>query len=277
MPSPPRFTATLSILAALLLAPMAGAAGSLQAQAIKRETVTIEVDGEKVQAYLAEPAGVAFYPGVVVIHEWWGLNGQIKGVADRLAGLGYLAIAPDLYRGKVASETDLAHELMRGLNEDRAVGIIAGAASYLRTLGKTSGRPVGLVGFCMGGRLSLATALKKGGVQAAVMYYGSVETKKTALMPLNAPLLGLFGAEDRGIPVDDVRKFEAALKEAGKTAKIVVYPGVGHGFFNEERPSYDQEAARDAWAQTREFFAGHLKVKSPPRRHRETGQNPAGR
>ncbi len=273
----PRFPALVPTLATLLLVPIVGAAGGLQAQAVKRDTVTLEVDGEKVQAYLAEPAGVAFHPGVVVIHEWWGLNSQIKGVADRLAGLGYVAIAPDLYRGKVASEPDLAHELMRGLNEDRAVGIISRAASYLRTLGKTSGRPVGLIGFCMGGRLSLATALKKGGVQAAVMYYGSVETTKEAVRPLNAPLLGLFAGEDRGIPVDDVKKFEVALKEAGKTAKIVVYPGVGHAFFNEERPSYDKEASLDAWALTKEFFDEHLKVKTPPKRHRETGQDPAGR
>lgn len=226
--------------------------------------VSYEAHDEKVDAYLVRPAAPGFHAGVVVIHEWWGLNGQIKGVADRLARIGYIAIVPDLYRGKVASEPDLAHELMRGLNEDRAVALVKGAADYLRRLDHAPNRPVGTIGFCMGGRLSLAAALKGGDLQAAAMFYGSVETTKEAVAPLVCPLLGLFGRDDRGISEDDVKKFESALKEAGKSARIVVYPGAGHAFFNETRPSYDKEAAQDAWANLQDFLAENLRTGLKP-------------
>lgn len=224
------------------------------------EMVSFEAGGETVQAYLARPqAGDRGTPGIVVIHEWWGLNDQIKSVADRLAREGYLAIVPDLYRGKVADDRALAHELSRGLNEGRAVEIVKRAAGHLRSLGEGDRRRVGTVGFCMGGRLSLAAALGGADVQATAMFYGSVETRREAVEPLRAPLLGIFGDQDRGIPVADVKEFEAALKAAGKVAEIRIYAGAGHGFFNERNPSYDATSAGDAWVRTREFFAKHLK------------------
>jgi carboxymethylenebutenolidase len=224
--------------------------------------VSFKVGDETVQAYLAQPKPAGPHPGVVVIQEWWGLNDQIKGVADRVAALGYAAIVPDLYRGKVAADPELAHELMRGLNETRAVDIIKGAAAYLRGLPGAKDAAVGTVGFCMGGGLSLMAALKGANVQAAAMFYGKVETTADAVAPLRAPVLGLFGADDRGIPVEDVKKFEAALKQAGKDATIVVYPGAGHAFFNQERPSYVPEAAGNAWERLKEFFAKNLNAKA---------------
>ena len=224
----------------------------------KGEMVTLEVGDEKVQAYLSRPPGDGVRPGVVVIHEWWGLNDQIKGVADRLARLGYVAIAPDFYRGKATTDRGYAHEYMRGLSESRAVEIIKEATTYLRTPGGGAHRKVGTLGFCMGGRLSLAAALKGADLQAAVMFYGSVETTPDAVKPLVCPLLGVFGREDGGIPVEEVKKFEAALKAAGKTAEIQIYPGVGHAFFNEDSPGYDETMAGDAWERTRTFFARHL-------------------
>ncbi|MGH9748402.1 MAG: dienelactone hydrolase family protein, partial [Candidatus Polarisedimenticolia bacterium] len=220
--------------------------------------VGFEVDGEKVGAYLARPAGGGAPPGVVVIHEWWGLNDQIKGVADRFASIGYLALVPDLYRGKVPADAGLAHELMRGLNENRAVGIIKGAAAHLRSIDGAKDRRVATVGFCMGGRLSLAAALRGADVQATVIFYGGVETTREAIAPIKAPVLGIFGAADRGIPVEDVKKFEAALKAAGKEATILIYPELGHAFFNEQRPSYDETMAMDAWHRTKNFLGKHL-------------------
>jgi carboxymethylenebutenolidase len=227
--------------------------------------VALEVRGEPVQAYTVRPMRAGLYPGVVVIHEWWGLNSQIKGVADRAAEVGYVAIAPDLYRGKLGTDAGLAHELMRGLNENYAVDVIKSAVGWLRahdakTTRRAPGRemPVATLGFCMGGRLSLATALKGADIQAAVMYYGSVETDPRTLQPLAVPLLGIFGNEDRGIPLDQIKAFEAALKEAGKDATVLVYPGVGHAFFNEERPGYDKEASHDAWERTRTFLSQKL-------------------
>ena len=227
---------------------------------VASEMTSFEAGGEKVGAYLAVQSGAGVRPGMVMIHEWWGLNGQIKRVADRLAALGYAVIVPDLYRGKVADykEPDLAHELMRGLNEDRSVGIAKGAAALLRARAGAPALPVGIIGFCMGGRIALATALKGGDVQAVVMFYGSVETTKEAVAPLGCPLLGLFGKDDRGIPEEDVRKFEAALKAAGKTATIHIYPGVGHAFFNDERPGFEKDVGQDAWANVKDFLAAHL-------------------
>lgn len=251
------------VLFAALVVPAAVSAEPIQ----EGKLVSYKVRDEQVQAYLVRPQRTAAMPGVVVIHEWWGLNDQIKRVTNRLAEEGFVAIAPDLYRGKVGTDAGLAHELMRGLNENYAVDVVAGAVAHLRSIeardrrgpAPTSPRmAIGTLGFCMGGRISLATALSGADVQAAVMFYGSVETSKDALAPLQVPLLGIFGNEDRGIPLDQIRAFQAALKDAGKDATVLVYAGVGHAFFNDDRPSYDREAANDAWERTKAFFRTHL-------------------
>lgn len=251
------------VLFAALVVPAAVSAEPIQ----EGKLVSYKVRDEQVQAYLVRPQRTAAMPGVVVIHEWWGLNDQIKRVTNRLAEEGFVAIAPDLYRGKLGTDAGLAHELMRGLNENYAVDVVAGAVAHLRSIeardrrgpAPTSPRmAIGTLGFCMGGRISLATALSGADVQAAVMFYGSVETSKDALAPLQVPLLGIFGNEDRGIPLDQIRAFQAALKDAGKDATVLVYAGVGHAFFNDDRPSYDREAANDAWERTKAFFRTHL-------------------
>ena len=251
------------VLFAALVVPAAVSAEPIQ----EGKLVSYKVRDEQVQAYLVRPQRTAALPGVVVIHEWWGLNDQIKRVTNRLAEEGFVAIAPDLYRGKLGTDAGLAHELMRGLNENYAVDVVTGAVAHLRSIeardrrgpAPTSPRmAIGTLGFCMGGRISLATALSRADVQAAVMFYGSVETSKDALAPLQVPLLGIFGNEDRGIPLDQIRAFQAALKDAGKDATVLVYPGVGHAFFNDDRPSYDREAANDAWERTKAFFRTHL-------------------
>lgn len=267
----------------VLVPVLACAAGSAAHAATPTPTLAISegvmapigVRGEAVQAYTVHPMRAGLYPGVVIIHEWWGLNSQIKGVADRAAEAGFVAIAPDLYRGKLGTDAGLAHELMRGLNENYAVDVVKSAVGWLRAYDAKAVRrapglemPVGTVGFCMGGRISLATALNRADIQAVVMFYGSVETDPQALRPLAAPLLGVFGNEDRGIPLDQIKAFEAALKESGKDATVIVYPGVGHAFFNEERPGYDKEAAFDAWERTRMFLTEKLvqaqKAPAPP-------------
>ena len=231
------------------------------------EAVTYEVGGETVRAYLARPpktpasrASLAppDVPGLVVLHEMWGLNDQIMGVADRLSRLGYLAIAPDMYRGKLGADPGLAQEMMRALNEDRAVSITKGAIDFLRKLDHASGRPVGTVGFGMGGRISLATALQGADVQATVIFYGKVETTREALAPLKAPLLGIFAGRDAGIPKDDVNKFQAALKASGKDALIILNEGLGHGFMNEERADFEAEYNKDSWIRLRKWLGAKL-------------------
>lgn len=229
------------------------------------QTVSYTVGKDQINAYYARPVPVNAYPGVVIIHEWWGLNDQIKGVADRIAAEGYLAIVPDLFRGKVPTDAGYAHDLARGVNEGWAVTIIEGAANWLRAADAKERRrspgqrmPVGTLGFDYGGRLSLAAALRGADIQAMAMFYGSVETDAKVLEPIAVPVLGIFGNEDRGIPLDQVKAFEAALKADGKKATILVYTGVGHAFFNEERPGYDPDVSIDAWERTTMFLRDSL-------------------
>jgi carboxymethylenebutenolidase len=228
------------------------------------ETVTYQVGRETVRAYLANQRGASDSPGLVVIHAMWGLNDQILGVVDRLSSLGYVVIAPDLYRGRVETDPGLAQELMWGLNEDRAVAIVKGAVDALRRLDGASGRRVGTLGFGMGGRVSLASALRGAEVQATVNVYGGVESNRGALASIKAPLLGMFGARDAGIPVADVKSFEAGLKEAGKDATIFIFNGVGHDFMNDRRADYDPEIAKDAWGRMQDWLAIKLRLDSGP-------------
>lgn len=225
------------------------------------ETVSYASGSETVSGYLVKPEGAGPFPAVVVIHEWWGLNEQVKAEARKLAGEGYVALAVDLYRGRVATSSDEAHELSRGLPEDRARRDLLGAFAYLAGRKDVRAKSIGSIGWCMGGGWSLQLALAEPRLAAAVIYYGRLATDEAALGKLRAPVLGLFGEDDRGIPAASVRDFEAALKKLGKPAAIHLYAGAGHAFANETRPSYRKDAAEDAWAKTLGFFGENLKKK----------------
>src|SRR5262245_40583394 len=266
------------LLAAALAVPIPAAAEPIQ----DGKVVTFKVRSEPVQAYFVRPQKIGPTPGVVVIHEWWGLNDQIKRVADKLAEEGFMAIAPDLFRGKLGTDAGLAHDLERGLNEGYAVEVVTGAVAHLRGIEARERRTplptaprmaVGTLGVGMGGRISLATALSGADVQAAVMYYGSVDASKEALAALQVPLLGIFGNEDRDIPLHQIQAFAAVLKDSGNAGTVIVYPGVGHAFFNEDRPSYDAEAAKDSWDRTKMFLRANLPpggALSPPAKKPQT-------
>ncbi len=226
---------------------------------VARENVRYPSGSETVEGFLARPEGAGPFPGVVVIHEWWGLNEQIKDMAARLAENGYVALAVDLYRGRVAAEREEAHELSRGLPEDRALRDLKAAVAYLRSRRDVRGERIGSIGWCMGGGYSLALALNQPDLAAAVIYYGRLVTEAESLKPLQAPVLGFFGEDDRGIPVSSVREFEAQAQALGKSVAVHVYPGAGHAFANETRPSYRAEAARDAWEKTLQFFREKLR------------------
>ena len=210
-------------------------------------------------AYVALPAGSGAAPAVVVFHEWWGLNGQIREIARRLASQGYVAIIPDLYHGKVTGDAEEAHVLLRGLDEKRALSEAGLAIAWLRAQPRTAKSRIGVVGFCMGGSLSLGLALESRDIAAAVTFYGGPETDPAKLESLRAPLQGHFGATDDGIPPDAVKAFESALAKAGKKADIYVYAGAGHAFMHEGRPSYRPDASRQAWARTLGFLQKYLK------------------
>lgn len=211
-------------------------------------------------AFVAWPAGKGPFPAVVVVHEWWGLNAQIRGVARRLAQEGYVAIVPDLYRGRRAEDAEHAHELMRGLDESAAVADLGAAVAWLAGQPRVAAARTGAVGFCMGGRLAELLALDQPDLDAVVMFYGRPETDPARLAKLHASLQGHFGANDRGIGNDQIDALRNGLVKAGKGHDVHVYSGAGHAFMNEERSSYHADAARQAWARMLQFLQKHLKA-----------------
>ena len=219
------------------------------------------VRGKAVEGYLAYPSSAeGGLPGVLVFHEWWGLNDNIKSMANQLAGEGYVALAVDVYGGKVASDPDAARAMMEAAlkDGDALAQNLKQATAYLKDQVKAT--RIGSIGWCFGGGLSLKEALLvPDQVDAAVIYYGFVDSNPEGLKPLKAPVLGLFGGADQGIPVEDVRKFEAALKALGKDAEIHVYDGAGHAFANPSGTNYNATAAEDAWKRSLAFLATHLK------------------
>ena len=221
--------------------------------------VSYKSGDDTVQGVLYTPTGTGPFPAIVVIHEWWGLNDWVKEQASKLADQGYVALAVDLYRGKVADTPDMAHELMRGLAEDRAGRDLRASVAFLGAQSTVKKDRIGSIGWCMGGGYSLQAALLEPGLAATVINYGHLATEPENLKKINAPILGIFGEQDRGIPVEDVKKFEAALKQLGKKVEIVIYPDAGHAFENpNNKAGYRAEDAADAWQRTVKFLAATL-------------------
>ena len=219
--------------------------------------VEFPANGTRTSAYLATPAA-GKGPGVIVIQEWWGLVGHIKSVCDRLAAEGFTALAPDMYHGQTAGEPDDAQKLFMALNIAQAEKDLRGAARYL--LDHSSTRKLGAVGFCMGGQLALFAATLNPSVGACVNFYGIHPSVKPDYAKLSGPVLGLFAETDAFVTPQVARDTDAAIRKAGKQSAIHIYPGVGHAFFNDERPdAYDRAAAADAWKRTLAFFRQHVK------------------
>jgi carboxymethylenebutenolidase len=222
------------------------------------EMVTFPSNGGTASGYLAAPAN-GTGPGVVVIQEWWGLVPHIKGVADRFAAEGFVALAPDLYHGKATKSPDEAGKLMMAMNIDQAERDLGGSVAFLASHPGNATGKVGTVGFCMGGALSLYAASKNPAVGAAVVFYGGHPKVQPDLPSLEAPVLGLYAENDGFVTVSAVRDLERKLKGLAKEHEIHIYPGADHGFFNDERPEvYNSQAAADAWRRTLEFFKRHL-------------------
>lgn len=250
------------------------ATGIVRPAAIPVVTETVAygmVDGKPVVGFMAAPAhadSVAAahgleagtgLPGVIVIHEWWGLNDNIRKMAERIAGEGYRALAVDLYGGEVASEPSEAQRLMRAAlqNPDAATANLTSAYAYLTNAGRAP--RVASIGWCFGGGMSLNTALAlPTELDGVVIYYGRLVTDPDRLATLEMPILGFFGGQDRGIPLETVRAFEKTLKDLGKDVQIYVYEDAGHAFANPSGSRYNAAAATDAWAKTVAFFGEHL-------------------
>ncbi len=224
------------------------------------KSVSYKSGDETVQGVLYAPPGNGPFPALVVVHEWWGLNDWVKDQASKLADEGYVALAVDLYRGKVATTPEMAHEIMRGVPEDRAKRDLHAAVEFLKSQPKVKKERIGSIGWCMGGGYALDVALEEPDLGATVINYGRLATDADALKKINAPILGLFGALDHGITPDDVHKFEQALKQLGKKVEIKIYDDAGHAFENpNNKDGYRADDAADAWKRTIAFLAATLK------------------
>lgn len=207
--------------------------------------------------YLALPEHTG--PGIIVLQEWWGLVGHIKDVADRFAAEGFVALAPDLYEGKTTAEPDEAGSMLMALNIERTAQHLASAVHTLVNMPAVHGDQVGVVGFCMGGQLSMYAAATNPEIGACVNFYGIHPNVHPPFENLEAPILGIFAEHDDYASPVAVRTMDEQLTSLGKPHEFITYPGAQHAFFNDDRPSvYNPEAAEDAWNRTIAFFRLHL-------------------
>lgn len=243
---------TLALLLALFI--------SATCFAATEKAVSYKSGDETVHGVLYTPRGKGPFPALVVIHEWWGLVPWVKEQAAKLSDQGYVTLAVDLYRGKSADNPETAHELMRGLPEDRANRDLLAAVQFLKSQKKVNPAKVGSIGWCMGGGYSLDLAIADPTLAADVINYGHLATDSARMQQIHAPILGLFGGQDKGIPPTDVRKFEQDMKQMGKKIDVTIYPEAGHAFENpNNKTGYRPEDAADAWKRTVEFLDATLK------------------
>lgn len=235
--------------------------------AIRTRTVNISAADGTMPAYLAEPEGNGPFPAVIVIMEAFGLVPHIEDVARRLAAEGYVAIAPDIYYRELPTnkvgydQLDQAIGLMQKVDDDRFVLDMQATFNTLKGQPNVVGNKIGVTGFCMGGRLTFLTActLPDQIAAAAPFYGGGIVGHLAQAERMTCPMYLFFGEADPYIPMDDVRQIDARLKELGKAYKLKTYPGADHGFFCNERASYNATAAADAWEELKALFAAYLR------------------
>jgi carboxymethylenebutenolidase len=222
---------------------------------IKSADVTFPANGTDGMGYLAQPDDAGPHPGVIVIQEWWGLDAHIRDIADRFAREGFVALAPDMYHGKFATEPDEARKLVMNMNREQAQKDLLGSVAYLGSLPEVAPKKFGVIGFCMGGSLTLNIAVAAPSeIAAAAPFYAGFRPPPEGLAKIEAEMFCAFGADDGGIPLDEVRKFEDTLRSQGKNAVVKVYEGAPHSFFNDTKDSYRPAAAQDAWEHALNLF-----------------------
>lgn len=240
-----------------------GAADVPLERAVVAETLPYaEVDDELVYGHFVFPADMVDpLPAIIVIHEWWGLNDGVRAMADRIAAEGYIVLAVDLFGGRVATTPAQARELMMEVVKDPTNANENMRQAY-EFVDETAGAPrVGVLGWCFGGGWSLNTAmLLPDKIDAVVIYYGQVTGDEDKLRPIDAPILGHFAENDRGITVESVEGFREALENLRKNYEVEIYPGVGHAFANPTGNNYDAATAERAWERTLEFLDLHLAI-----------------
>lgn len=230
------------------------------AQALTSDKMT-EVKSEKVdyfqgiKGHYVYPTKPGSYPGVVMIHEWWGLNDQIRGMAETLAKEGYQVLAVDLYKGTVAKTPEEARKQTATLNQAEATENLKAAVAYLR---QKNAQRVASLGWCFGGGQSLTLSTSGENLNATVIYYGTLTSDPTKLARITWPVLGIFGDKDTSIPLSTVREFESALNLLNIENSITIYSGVGHAFANPTGQNYAPDETKDAWAKTLLFLKKNL-------------------
>jgi carboxymethylenebutenolidase len=226
-----------------------------RAQTPKTQSVEFPSGKEKASGFLVVPDKPGQYPGLIVVHEWWGLNDWVKEQSEKLAEQGYVVLAVDLYRGKTSADPSEAHELMRGLPQDRAIRDMQAAYDYLAARKDVKPGRIASIGWCMGGGLALQLAIHQPRLAAVVVNYGALPTDPNDIQQIGAAVLGNFGADDKGITPADVQAFEKTMKGLNRRIDVKVYPGAGHAFENPNNTNgYRPEAAADAWKRTLAFL-----------------------
>jgi carboxymethylenebutenolidase len=254
-----RFTVPLS----LVLLCLSLATARLSAQS--GQEVSIPDGTENVRALLFQPTGKfahapGKHPGLIVIHEWWGLNDWVRQQSQQFADAGYVTLAVDLYRGKVATDSDTAHVLARGLPQDRGVRYLTTAAAWLSQQPEVDPHRIGAIGWCMGGGFAAQLAVADPDLNAVVINYGALPTDRSALEQIHAAVLGNFGGLDQGITPDDVHAFAAAMQALGKPVDVKIYPDAGHAFQNPSNATgYRAADTQDARVRYSQFLAAHLR------------------
>lgn len=221
---------------------------------IKTANITFPANGVDGMGYLARPGDGGKHPGVIVIQEFWGLDGHIRDIAERFAREGFVALAPDLYHGTFATEPDEARKLAMNMNREQAVKDLLGALKRLQSMDEVSPKKIGCIGFCMGGSLTLALAAASPDVAAAAPFYAGMQPGRDQIAKIEAEVFAFFGGDDAGIPIEKVREFETNLRETGRNGVVKVYDGAPHSFFNDTKPSYRPAAAHDAWERSLDLF-----------------------
>ncbi|SHO45676.1 Carboxymethylenebutenolidase [Nitrosotalea sinensis] len=207
--------------------------------------------------YVAMPSQKGNFPGVILIHEWWGLNDNIKSMARGLASHGYVAMAVDLYAGQVATTADGARQLLLSFDEQKGMENINAAANILKE--KYNVTKISTIGWCFGGSQSLNYALSGNKLDATIIYYGQPVTNTTTLSSIKWPILGFFGEKDQSISINKVREFKSDLDKMRIQNEIYTYPGLGHAFANPSGANYAPEQTKDAWNKTLSFMDKYLK------------------
>jgi len=231
---------------------------------LANETTTRDIqvpfNGNHIGAFVAEPADDGNYPAVVVIHEWWGLNDHIRDVASRLAGEGLVAIAPDLFDGRVTQDPEVAGPMMMGLDQKESLGKLTAALAAVRSGSRGN---AGVMGFCMGGSYALLLPIHNSDIGASVPFYGPVPGDDV-LEGLHAPVMYVYAGKDQWITRDEVDRLASHLEHHGKPGEVVRYMDADHAFFNDTRPEvYRPGDAGDAWNRAIGFLKSNLGSTGP--------------